>query len=258
MRPVTLLCLMLIGPCAAVPAAADDVTAQVSWAQRAELGILVSGEVEQVHVRPGQVVARGDPLVSLDPRSFKHQVDRYSAAYRHARAALAEAEREDARAIELYDRTVLSDFERSQALIALEAARADAELVRSQLNQARLDLERAELKAPFDGIVVAVNAAVGQTVVSQLQVQPLVTIADHRRLQARADVDAGQARALSPGAEVEAMVGGDSMPGTVAYVGFEPLPSAAGGGPRYELRVDLQLPEGVSLRVGETVRLKIE
>ncbi|MCB1785658.1 MAG: efflux RND transporter periplasmic adaptor subunit [Chromatiaceae bacterium] len=240
-----------------LPVMAADVPALIGWAQRVELGTLVSGVVSEVHVRPGQAVAKGDPLLSLDQRGFASQVGRRQAEYRHARAMLEEAEREDARAVELYDRTVLSDFERNQALIALEAARATAEGARAQLVAARLDLEHSVLSAPFDGVVLSVNAAPGQSVVSELQSQPLVTVANGRTLQARAEVDAEQASRLQPGQALNATLRGSSARATVDHVGLEPVENG-GSTLRYPLLVDVPVGEGPAPRVGETLTLHLE
>ncbi|MGB5465688.1 MAG: efflux RND transporter periplasmic adaptor subunit [Sedimenticolaceae bacterium] len=236
---------------------AADVPALVGWSQRVELGTLVSGIVVKVNVRPGQAVAEGDELISLDDRGFRSEVQRRLAEYRHAQAVLEEAQREDERAIELYDRTVLSDFERHQALIALQAARAAAERARAALLEARLDLERSVVRAPFDGLVLAVNAAPGQTVVSDLQSQPLVTLADNTVLRARAQVDAVQAARLHTGQALRATVRGRALEAAVSFVGLEPV-GTAGQGPRYELVVDLATDEQTELRVGETVTLDLE
>jgi multidrug efflux system membrane fusion protein len=247
----------LLGLCAATRVLAADVAAVVDWSQRVELGTLVSGVVSEVHVRPGQVVRQGDTLVSLDDRGFGSQVSRRLAEHRHAQAMLEEAVREDERAAELYDRTVLSDFERNQALIALQLARAKAEAARSDLVDARLDLERSVVRAPFDGVVLAVNAAPGQTVVSELQSQPMVTLAGNRVYRARAQVDAAQAGQLEAGAALRATVRGQAREASVSYVGFEPV-AQSGQGPRYELTVDIVADPQQPLRVGENVILHLE
>ena len=238
------------------PALAADVPAVIGWAQRVELGTLVSGVVSEVQVRPGQRVSKGDSLLSLDSRGFDSQVSRRLAEHRHAQAMLEEAEREDARAQELYDRTVLSDFERNQALIALKAARAAAEKARAGLVQARLDQERSVVRAPFDGVVLAVNAAPGQTVITELQSPALVTLADNRVYRARAQVDPEQAAQLEPGRRLSATVRGQTLDASVSYVGFEPV-TQDGGTPRYELVTDI-VAGGQALRVGETVTLHLE
>lgn len=254
--PRTLLCTLLLWG-VTLPLRAAELEAVVAWSQRVELGMPVSGVVSEVLVQPGRQVKKGDRLVGLDDRGFSSEVGRWLAEHRHAQAALEEAEREDARAVELYDRTVLSDFERNQALIALQSARARAAQAQARLVQARLDLERSVLRAPFDGVVLAVNAAPGQSVVSELQSQPLVTLADNRRYHAHAQVDAAQAARLVPGSALAATLRGRSMEVTVAHVGFEPV-GPAGQAPRYVLVVEIAADGESPLRVGETLMLQLE
>lgn len=246
----------LFGLCVSAAAVAEDISAVVAWSQKVELGTLVSGVVSEVHVRQGQTVSKGDELITLDDRGFSSQLGRRLAAYEYARAALEEAKREDERAIELYDRTVLSDFERNQALIALHSARAGAEAARADLIKARLDLERSVVRAPFDGVVLAVNVAPGQTIVSEWQSQPLVTVADNRVYRARAEIDAAHAEKLEQGGALRATVRREAVQATVVYVGFEPVAQSQQG-PRYELLVEIPAGEDL-LRVGEMVILHME
>jgi len=253
--PHTLTALLAF--CAMTPVGAADVAATVGWSQRVDLGPLVSGVVSEVHVKAGQPVNKGDDLISLDSRGFRSQVSQRVAEQRHAQAALEEAEREDARAAELYDRTLLSDFERNLAQIALQSARATAEGARARLVAARLDLERSVVRAPFDGVVLAVNAAPGQSVVSELQSQPLVTVADNRNYRARAQIDAALAAQLEPGRPLSVTVRGQTLDAAVGYVGFEPV-AQSGQEPRYELVVDIGVDGQRPLRVGETVILHLE
>lgn len=250
-----LACLVALGVSGA--AAAADVSAVLAWSQKVELGTLVSGVIGEVHVRPGQTVTKGDRLVSLDGRGFNAQVARRLAGYKHAKAALEEARREDERAIELYDRTVLSDFERNQALIGLHAARANAEAARADLTEAQLDLERSVVRAPFDGLVLAVGVSPGQTIVSEWQSQPLVTLADNRVYHAHARIDATRAGQLEPGGGLQATVRGEAVQASVGYVGFEPVAQSEQG-PLYALVAEIVAGDGESLRVGETVTLHLE
>jgi len=251
----TVLGLFCLGVSGTVPA--EEVSAVVGWSQKVELGTLVSGVVGVVHVRPGQTVHKGDKLISLDGRGFSSQVSRHEAAYRHALAALAEAKREDDRAVELYDRTVLSDFERNQARLALKSARAASEAAHADLIDARLNLERSEILAPFDGVVLSVDAAPGQTVVSDWQSLPLVTVADNRVQYVRAQIDSAQAGRLQPGQSLRASAHGQQLQASVGHVGFEPVGQSAQG-PLYELTAEIAVNEQTPLRVGETVILQLD
>ncbi|WP_078120777.1 efflux RND transporter periplasmic adaptor subunit [Thiosocius teredinicola] len=250
------LCLGALG--VSVAASAADVTAKIAWSQRAELGTLVSGVISEVHVSPGQSVKQGAKLVSLDQRGFNSEVARRNAEVSHTQALLQEAKRDDDRAIELYDRTVLSDFERNQAAVALKSARASAEAARAALVAAKLDLERSVVTAPFDAMVLAVNAVPGESVVSELQSRPLVTVADNRRYHATAVVDADTAARLQPGQALKATVRGETRDAKVAFVGFEPVGDAAAAAPGYELVAEIGADPEQPLRVGESVTLHLE
>jgi multidrug efflux system membrane fusion protein len=234
-----------------------ELQAVTGWVQRVELGPLVSGVVSEVHVRPGDRVDKGARLVTLDRRDFASRVTRREAERRHAELLLEEAQREDERAAELYDRTLLSDHERNQAAIALEAARAAAETARAALSRARLDLERSQLRAPFDALVVAVAAVPGQSVVSELQSQALVTLADRSVVVARAAVDAEQAAALASGQVLRATLRGQSVEVRVREVGLEPL-AAGSGPPAYALVVELPAADDGVARAGESLLLHLE
>lgn len=240
----------------AVTANAAELQAVTGWVQRVELGPLVSGVVSEVHVRPGDRVDKGARLVTLDRRDFTSRVSRREAERRHAEMLLEEAQREDERAAELYDRTLLSDHERNQASIALEAARAAAETARAALSRARLDLERSQVRAPFDALVLAVAAVPGQSVVSELQSQPLVTLADGSALVARAAVDAAQAAELAPGQALRATLRGQPVEVRVRELGLEPLGGQAEP-PRYALVVELPADVGTP-RAGERLLLHLD
>jgi multidrug resistance efflux pump len=122
---------------------------------------------------------------------------------------------------------------------------------------ARLDLEHSAVRAPFDGLVLAVNAAPGQSVVSEMQSQPLVTLAANQVYRARAQIDLAQAGQLVPGQRLQASVRGRPIEGSVAYIGFEPVAQSAQG-PQYELVAEFAVTDQQPLRVGETVILHLE
>lgn len=238
--------------------AAAELPAVLDWGRRIELGTLVSGLVSEVPVRAGQQVDRGAVLLRLDPRGFRARLARAEAALVRARVRFEEARREDERAIELYDRTVLSDRERQLAAIALEEARAELQAAEAQQVQAGLDRERSVIRAPFAGLVVRVDAAPGQVVVSQLQSRPLVVLADDRQMFAVARVRADQIEPLAarPGLAVE--VRGHRLEGGAAQIGVEPdRKSADGRASLYALKVPLRVEPGTRLRSGEPAMIQI-
>ncbi len=159
----------------ALPGVADD-SPPAGNVRELKLGTLVSGVVAEVRVRKGQQVRAGDVLVILDQREFKARLDRARALSARASALLAEARREEERALELYDRGLLSDHELQKAQIGrLEAEARRAESMAEE-TRAQLDLERCTVRAPFDGKVLEVNAWKGRPIQNALTVQTMILL----------------------------------------------------------------------------------
>jgi multidrug efflux system membrane fusion protein len=141
-----------------------------------ELGLLVSGEVEEVLVGRGQRVEKGQLLLKLEPSLFHARVNEAEARLRAAEAGLRQAERELERARELYERTLLSDYELQEAEVAHLQAKSRRAEAQRRLLAARKDLERSRLRAPFPGQVKRVFAYPGQALQNSQRVQPLLEL----------------------------------------------------------------------------------
>jgi len=140
------------------------------------LGVLVSGEVAEVVVKPGQRVVAGDLLVKMDERLFKARVAEARARLAAAQAALEQAGRELERAQELYERALLSDYELKEAEVSHLKARAERAAAAGRLLEAQIELEHCRLLAPFDGRVARVIAWKGLQVQNSQRIQPLVEL----------------------------------------------------------------------------------
>ena len=130
--------------------------------------------------------------------------------------------------------------QRQQAVAQVNQARSQAQAARSQVAQAQaqaaqaraaVDLAQVNLKhtviqAPIDGVVVARNVDVGQTVAASLQAPVLFLIAnDLTRMQALANIDEADVGQLAPGSEVTFTVDAypaDVFRGTVSQVRLAP------------------------------------
>ncbi len=141
-----------------------------------ELGVLVSGVVDEVKVRPGQQVKAGEILLRLEAAPFRARLAVAQARVAARRAALDEARRDLTRAEELYEQTLLSDYELATARRAELEARADLAEAEAALTDARLALARSRLRAPVAGRVVAVRSWSGQAVQNACRIQPLVLL----------------------------------------------------------------------------------
>jgi HlyD family secretion protein len=130
--------------------------------------------------------------------------------------------------------------QRQQGLAQLNQARAQAQAARSQLTQARAQANQAEaqveiasvnlghatITAPIDGVIVARNVDVGQTVAASFQAPILFLIAnDLTRMQVLADIDeadVGQLREGSPVAFTVDAYPSETFEGHVSQIRLEP------------------------------------
>ena len=212
-----LLALVAVAP---VAHAAGEAYGVLQWEQKAALSVPVSGVVEAVNVVPGQRVAKGAVLLSLDKRPFQYQL--HSAKSRMAQFAPGrnEARNELRRAEELYDRTVLSQVELDQAKIDFAEKDARYQEAGADIAQAELDLEYAELKAPFDLIILKSHVVVGQTVINRLQATPLVTVAVGK-LVAVMSLNPEKIAGLDIGSDLDVSIAGKIHSGKVKVIDYD-------------------------------------
>jgi HlyD family secretion protein len=162
-------------------------------------GIILSLSADfNSQVRKGQVVARLDPSL-FEARLGQARANLVAARANadRSRASAADARQKFARAKELFSENLLpqSDLETAQANFDSAAAQvkaSDAAIVQSQasLNQAQVDLNHTVITTPIDGVVIARNFDVGQTVAASFQAPTLFIIAnDLAQMQVNASID---------------------------------------------------------------------
>lgn len=130
----------------------------------------VEGMITTVHApfQPGAFVPEGEVLLEIDPADYANSLRQRESDLKRAQAALTlELGRRQAAAqgFELLEREV-AEKDRSLVLREpqLETARADVEAAEAMVGQARLDLERTRIRAPFDAHVLDREANTGSQV----------------------------------------------------------------------------------------------
>jgi len=234
---------------------AAEVDAVLQWAEQAILSSPVSGLVDKVHVEVGVRVQKNDLLLELDARPYSLQVSQARKRKVAAQADMNEAKREKQRAVELFDRTVLSIRDQDLVEIALARARDELATASSELTQAELDLEYSRIRAPYAGLIVARYVSAGETVVQSQVVQPMLKIARSGSMAAEALISGNEAAKLSLGGTLQVQVNGQQYSGKITLLGYELQTRDAVSG--YRIKVVFDLPDGVFLRQGQRATIQL-
>ncbi|PUB89969.1 MAG: efflux RND transporter periplasmic adaptor subunit [gamma proteobacterium symbiont of Ctena orbiculata] len=251
MKALIVICLLFSGELIA-----RDLEAVSDWNNRVELTTLVSGMVSRVNVEVGSAVKRGEVLVELDQRRYQSRLAAVESRLEATSQQNEEAKRELDRALELYDRTLLSDHERKQAEIAAAASDASYREAEAKLITIRLQREYSRIAAPFDGIVESIHVQPGQAVINRHSAAPILTLVDNSRMKAVAEVDEQTALGLRPGMAVDVGVRGEWLDGTVNLLGLNPVARDAGGS-RYRLEALFTPSMEMAIRAGEKVVVRL-
>ncbi len=126
----------------------------------------VSGEVLWVSpsLVSGGFFHEGNPLRRIDPSDYEVALESSRAAVARAESEFARAGTERDRQRRLADRSVASQAAIDDANNAFRVAQAQLREARSALERAERDIDRTEIRAPFEGRVREENVDVGQFV----------------------------------------------------------------------------------------------
>ncbi len=226
---------------------AADCAGALDWAVRAQLSVPVSGIVASVAAIPGARVRAGQELLVLETAPFEARLTVAKADQDRTDAELAEQLRALSRAQELYDRGVLSTVELDHAQLMHIQARSAHRSAEAALKLAQYDLERSRLKAPFDGLVLTVNATPGQMVAVGLRPPVLIALAKTGHYRVRCWVPATLLQRARVGDEVTVTIGGAAYAGALRGVGLETRAIDPSGEPQFALDVFLKTEKEIPI-----------
>lgn len=240
----------------------------------------VLGRVDDILVKEGDRVTRGQLVMRLDGEAARAEVEQLRASREQAllgvqrqrvqlEAARTRIQRnEELRRLGLVEPTKYDDLatQRDLTEIELRNSQKAVEQVDAQLDQSRQRLARTAIRAPIDGRVIQINIRSGETAVpSAMSIAggSLMVIADTRGLFADVSVDegdiarveAGQAATIVPVAYPD-----QPLTGVVDRVALTPKAPAAAGqgqGRSYAVRVRLAAQGPAAFKPGMSARVEI-
>ncbi len=146
-------------------------------AQVIQINPRVSGPIVNLPIKDNQLVKAGELLFAIDPRTFQAAVDQAQADLQQAqvKAKDAKEEADRARNIRKRDRGAMSQQQLERKENDQSAADAAVLGANAQLQQAQLNLEFTDVKAPVDGYVTNLNLRLGSQAVAN---QPALALID--------------------------------------------------------------------------------
>jgi RND family efflux transporter MFP subunit len=129
----------------------DEYTGRFTAVASVEVRARVSGFIDSVHFKDGQVVKQGDLLFVIDPRPYKLAVEQSTADVERAKAKLDLATLDVERAGPLVRSQTVTEREFDTRRSTQRDAAAQVTSAEATLNQAKLNLEWTEVRAPIAG-----------------------------------------------------------------------------------------------------------
>ena len=237
----------------------------------------VIGQVIELHVEEADPVAKGDPVITLDPRIHQAQVKQAQARVRMQQIAI-ERQR-------VLIETLGKRFERQQAMFArnltdedsyesvqsdLALARVDLQSSQESLSQARAALDQAEnllsktrITSPIDGVVIQIDVKVGETVVAGTTNIPgsaMMVIADPSATLTEVQVDEADIGQVRQGQAAEVYTAAyphTPLAGTVQSVASIARQTAGEAGLSFLVKILLHEQNSILIRPGMSVRADI-
>ena len=220
--------------------------------KEAAVSFKVNGTLSKIYVKVGDQVKRGQLIARMDATDYSVQYDQSVAQLKSAETQIKSAKAQLVNARSTYDRAEklyennsvpLSEYQQAQSALEAAASQYDASIAqveasKAQVASARNQVSYAQLKAPFTGIINAVNAEENEMVAAgnpvallSAQVKPEVMVGVPEifiaNIQKGRDVEIAFSQPLNK-----------SYAGKVTEVGF-----STGGGATYPVTVEIVKPD---------------
>jgi len=153
----------------------------------ANINAQVQGYIVSRDYKEGSIVKKGDPLFQIDPRPFEAALAQAKGTQAKDQANWTKADADQKRAIDLFNKKVISDQERDTAIAAAGSSKANVEADEAAVQQAELNLGYTKITAPIDGLAGFANNQVGD-LVGPASTTPLTTVSQIDPIKANVTV----------------------------------------------------------------------
>jgi RND family efflux transporter MFP subunit len=206
----------------------------------AEVACEVDGLVERLAARKGDRVRKGDLLAKQRTLPLKLRLQESRAQFREVLARIEKAEADVRRAERLFDQKFISEEQLQERRTDLDALRQQERRLRASIRIVEDSLARMEIRAPFDGSVVAERTEVGQWLDAG---EPVVVLTDLSLIHIMVPVPEQQIGRITQGGSVAVTIDafpGWALSGTIAAI----VPRADTGSRSFPVQVNVDNADG--------------
>jgi RND family efflux transporter MFP subunit len=177
--------------------------------QQARIASRLMGYIRSIPVKVGEKVKRGDLLFAIDPQDIQSQISQARAGYQQAQAALENAKADFERFSQLLKEESVSRQQFDGVRLQYSVAQENLAAAKAGLEQAEAQLNYANVRAPFDGVVVQKMAVAGDLAAPG---QPVVVIENLTSLSVQTEVSQDLYANLKVGDSAQVIIDGVNKP----------------------------------------------
>jgi RND family efflux transporter MFP subunit len=213
----------------------------------ASLAAEVAGKINWI-AEVGSTVRKGEPVATVEDAIYRLQEVEYRGVLEREQSRVAFLSREVQRLTTLAAENIAAENLLDQTQTDLAEARNNVAVAESRLRQVQIQLSRAKIEAPFNGIVTERIVSLGE----HIQVgEDVVRLVEPDNLEVVARAPLSSIRYIEVGSELPVVGELHSGAGAVRTI----VPFRDGRSHLFELRLTVPAEDG--WRVGESVRLDV-
>jgi HlyD family secretion protein len=164
-------------------------TGTVESVTQVDVGTQVTGIIDKLYADYNSVVTKGQLIAEIEKTLLDSELKSADANLESARVTYEYNKTNYLRDKALHDKQLISDYDFQTTKKDYEVSKTAYEKAQADRVKAAKNLNYAEIYSPIDGIVISREVEVGQTVVSNMNVANLYTIADLDNMQVVGNVD---------------------------------------------------------------------
>lgn len=164
-------------------------TGTIESVTQVDVGTQVTGIINNLYADYNSIVKKGELIAEIEKTMLESDLKSAEASVESARLTYEYNQTNYKRDKALHDKQLISDYEFQTTEKELNVSRQAYEKAQADKVRAAKNLNYAEIYSPIDGIVISREVEVGQTVVSNMNVANLFTIADLDHMQVIGNVD---------------------------------------------------------------------